>query len=425
MESAQASFGRSKAADNAPAAETRTEREAAIPSRKGRMLAVFRNELQYALMSRFRAKFTATQAGYAGTQAPPGSDDVAREALGAARQVAAETPTDVAKSLVSFRAQVRETAQYTRETVGNAGDAAEVDDAVARVEKGLQEIEQKSAEQRESSASVLAVDTRSKQRSSIRIRTQEGDVVRFDLKRVDRMSASDQAVSDSEGFMSVTEVEASTKTRLLMRVKGDLNNEEFAAIQNVFAQAESMANEFFGGDLKAAFSMAQQFDFDADQLARVNMRFRSSQVSNIAYSETVFRPGPQIEALPVAEIADRPAAAAAPPNPPQAEAVPQVAVEPVKVDDTEAVANDDVAQVTPEPAQQAVAAQSDDAVSDFLGALSDFLRSLGEGFESGSVRYQYSESFKLTLLNAALHTSESEALAREKLQAVDGASAED
>ena len=66
---------------------------------------------------------------------------------------------------------MEETASYVRETVGDYDDAAEVDDAVAKVDQGLSKLEDEVAANRESSASILVVDTRSKQRSTIQIRT--------------------------------------------------------------------------------------------------------------------------------------------------------------------------------------------------------------------------------------------------------------
>ncbi|MDH3768557.1 MAG: hypothetical protein OES99_08900, partial [Gammaproteobacteria bacterium] len=49
------------------------------------------------------------------------------------------------------------------------------------------------------------------------------------------------------------------------------------------------------------------------------------------------------------------------------------------------------------------------ALSDFFELLSDFLRSVSNGFDldsgNGSFRYFYSESFKLEILKAVIHTA--------------------
>ena len=183
---------------------------------------------------------------------------------------------------------------------------------------------------------------------------------------------------------------------MMLRVKGDLNESEYAAIQNVFSQAESIANEFFDGDLAAALNLAGGFEFDSDQLSRVKMRFRSHQVSNIAYTETMTRPQPaQIEesVAPAApQVALRAPVTAAP------EPAPERAP--------------DVAEPAPTPTPEAAPASpnviDDQSLASFFETLSGFLRSVSEGFEpasgGGSFRLHYSESFKLDILKAVIHT---------------------
>lgn len=399
---------------------------------RGHALGVFRQEMRMALKAHFHAKFASAQQNYAAVQEPTSSDDVAREAVGAAKQLVAESPVRSAESLISFRAKVEETATYVRDTVGANDDVEDVDDAVARIGEGLDELEADVAQSRESSATVLSVDTRTKQRSTIQIRTQEGDVVKLSLRRRESLSAMDVAVSNGNGTASSTEVEVSSRSRMMLKVEGDINESELAAIQNVFAQAEQIANDFFGGDIAQAFSLAEGFEFDAEQLARVNMRFGMRQVSNISYTEAV-RPA---EIGPVSTptvAAPEPAAAPQPVSAPQPVASPIGSAQPASSTSPAAVApagepvSTPVAEPTGVPAVNSPAVPSaleiSPALTDFLGSLTDFLdslatflRSVSEGFaaadssggfgaadNNASFTYHYSESFKLTLLNAVIH----------------------
>jgi len=159
---ARADFQRLERSDGAR--ESRHEHGHHAKGRRGHAMGVFKQELRMALKAHFHMRFAAMHHGYSRMQEPASSDDVAKEALGAAKQVVAERPVEAAKSLVSFRARVHETASYVRETVSDKNDIAEVDDAVAKVDQGLAKLEDKVAANRESSASVLAVDTRNKQR---------------------------------------------------------------------------------------------------------------------------------------------------------------------------------------------------------------------------------------------------------------------
>ncbi|MCP4302755.1 MAG: hypothetical protein GY783_19405 [Gammaproteobacteria bacterium] len=353
------------------------------------------------LKAHFHAKFAAAQQNYAAVQAPATSDDVAEEALGTAKQLVAESPTTAAKSLISFRAKVYETASYVRETVGAPDEVEDVDNAVAKVDDGLNTLEDEVASNRESSASVLAVDARTRQRSTIRIRTQEGDVVKLSLKRMDSLSATDVAAANGEMSATSTEVEVSSRSRMMLRVEGDLNESEFAAIQNVFAQAEQMADEFFGGDMGAAFNLAAGFEFDTEQLARVNMRFRMRQMTSVSYAESA-------RSTPLESVSS-PAVSA-----PDSTATPVIEAEPVS-DTSETSAAPVTApaelETTAKPVDTEVPENSPtdtSALASFFDALSAFLRSVGEGFSEeqggGSFTYHYSESFKLSLLKAVIHT---------------------
>lgn len=361
---------------------------------RGRALGVFRQELRLSLRAHFHAKFATTQQSYAAVREPATSDDVAEEALGAAKQMVAESPTTAAKSLISFRAKVHESASFVRETVGAQDD---VDTVVAKVDDGLNTLEEEVAGNRESLTSVLAIDTRTRQRSTIKIRTQEGDIVKLSLKRTDKMSASDAAVSDGDGFAALTEVEVSSRSRMMLKVDGDLSESEFAAIQNVFAQAEQIANDFFGGDMAAAFNLAAGFEFDTEQLARVNMRFRMHQDTNVSYAESV---GP-VRLAP----ASSPAVAAPEPTPTPSEARP-VSDAPV-TSVAPAVGIEPEAKPVPTETAESPAVDTS-ALSSFFDTLSTFLRSVGEGFEAGSgngsFSFHYSQSFKLDLLKAVIHT---------------------
>ena len=362
-----------------------------------------------ALKAQFQMKFAVTQQNYSAMQEPTTSDEVADEALGTARQLVSESPATASKTLISFRAKVQESASYVRQTVSSPDDIEDVDNVVARVDAGLDGLQEEVASNRESTASVLAVDTSSRQRSTIRIRTQEGDVVKLSLRRLDSLSATDVAVSDGNGSATSTEVSVSSRSRMMLKVEGDLNESELAAIQNVFARAEQIADEFFGGDIGAAFNLAQGFEFDTEQLARVNMRFRMRQVSNIAFAESV-RPAPLASVgTPVVlppEVREQPV----PGGPPVVDAkpvtsAPPSAAAPVAVEPAGGPVKTVPFETNPvEPA----APDLSSTLAGFFDALSAFLQSVGEGFQaekgSGSFTYHYSESFKLNLLKAVINT---------------------
>lgn len=367
----------------------------------GTALHAFRQELRIALKAQFRVEVGTGHGAYLANQEPTAPDDVADEALGVAKQVVAQSPTTASRSLIQFRSRVEESVNMVRQTVSDQDDMTEVDQAVARVDGGLSEMEEQAAATKAASSSVLEVDMRTKQRSKISIRTQEGDIVKLSLKQVSEFSASSSQSIEGKSASSETEIEFSSRSRMVMKVRGDLSEAELGAIEGVLGQAQQMADAFFGGDIGAAFESAGGFQFDNEQLANVNMRFRMGQVSNISYSETVVpaalveKPTPAVDAAVTQPVMP----AATPEVAPAIEAAPAVAAQAPVADDAIGVET----AVDDAPA----AAIPRDAISGFFEMVGNFLRSVSEGFEGESgnaiINYQYSESFKLSLLQSVIH----------------------
>jgi len=364
-------------------------------------LSALRQEQRLKLTAEFNFKFSYQQKNYAQVQGPPTVADAVAESLQAARQMVEEAPTTSASSLIKLRASIMESASFVRNIIGDQGNFDDVDSAVAKADAEIAKKQNEVSHNRVSNASVLEVESETKQRTSIRIRTQEGDVVRLSIKRSDQFSATDKTSSENGNTVSSTEVSVSTRSRMVLKIEGDINEAEYAAIQNVFSQAEEIANSFFGGDLQAAFDSAQGFEFDMGQLARVNMRFRLQQDSSIFLRESI-------------RVADKPGDDATLP-----------VIDPIADADT----------VVAEPAS--VVAESDAAASQtpstqatsnaFSDSISRFLRSVGDGFaagvESQSVRLHFSESFKLEILKAVVGTTAPDSsveLADKLIEAIDG-----
>lgn len=381
-------------------------------TQSGRALEVFRKELM--VSGSAASKPYCDCADYKPVLT---ADDVASAALDGAKQSVSSNADVSSFALLRFRQRVQSAATVTQQSVGNDADIDEVGKAVDKIESGLESLDADAARNVESSASVLAIDSRQRQRSTIRIRTQEGDVVRLDIKRASQLSARDVAVSDENGEASRTEVSASSRSRLNFTVRGDLNEAEFAAIQSVFAQAESIAGEFFDGDLGAAFSQASGFEFDAGQLARVNLRFRSSEITNTSYAQTVTRaPAPAVSAPAAPQPADRPAVVSNPaPAATDAKAEPVVAapVEPEVVVTEPAPV---VEQVPVEFGGNGGLDLGSDTFLRFFDLLGDFLRGVADGFEraaggkgeaadAASFKFHFSQSFKLQVFKSVLQVA--------------------
>lgn len=354
-------------------------------------LNALRQEIRLLLSTSFHINVSKSVAAYsenAGNQLP---GDVAAETLGAVKEIAARSPLQAGDTLVDVREKIDDAANDVRDSLGEEAKE-DVDGAIDLVNKGLDDLEEDAARNVVSSATVLSAETQTRQRSTIRIRTQEGDLIRLSLRNVERMSAEDVSISDGDSTFTSTDIQLSSRSRMVLRVKGDLNEAEMTAIKSVFEQAEAIAGEFFGGDLGAAFEMAAGLEYDTEQLSRINMRFRERQTSNVAYAAIgTSQPG----------VVEEPGPIIAGPTEPVVESVEPVAVPgPVSTSEAPEV----VPEVTPE-----VSLPLEDAIDGFFNLLASFLSSLNEGFESdsesGSFRFFHSQSFNLQILKTVFQVS--------------------
>lgn len=354
-------------------------------------LSALRQEIRLLMSTSFQLNFSKSTAAYselAGEQSP---GDVAAETLGAAKEIAARSPLQAADTVVDMRGKIDVAAKDVRDSVG-AESRADLEGAIDLVNKGLDDLEEDAARNVVSSASVLSAETQTKQRSTIRIRTQEGDIIKLSLRNVERVLVEDASVSDGESTLTSTEIQVSSRSRMALSVKGDLNEAEMTAIKSVFEQAEAIADEFFGGDLAAAFDMAAGLEYDTEQLARINMRFREQQMSSVAYAVSGTRPAS------IAQDADPVIAGPARPVSESVDLVPVAVSAPAS--ESEAAST----ELSPE-----VSVPSDDAMDKFFDLLGSFLSSLNEGFESdsgrSSFRFFHSQSFNLQILKTVLQVS--------------------
>ncbi len=356
-------------------------RQADFELSRGAALQVFRTELRMSLKAQFYAVIDNGQSAYAAAQGDAAADDVADEALAVAKSIVDQSPTNAAKSMIRFRSSVSESLQVASRTVQTDADQKDLDAAATKIDEGVADLEEQAAATRESTTTALNIDTSARQRSVIKIRTQEGDVVRLSLYQATDLAASSSESVDGDITQQKAEIDFSSRSRMLVKVRGDLNEAEMGAIQNVLAQAQEMADAFFGGDIGAAFASASAFEFDAEQLSRVKMRFKMYEESSVAYSQ-VTNP---VASPTIAEASSEPMPSAQVPS-----EVPTVV---------------EVAEAVEPPARQAV---PDDALRGFFEQVGSFLRAVSEGSFEGSgstaIRYQYSESFKLSLLQSVINT---------------------
>ncbi|NNC64672.1 MAG: hypothetical protein HKN84_07790, partial [Gammaproteobacteria bacterium] len=161
-------------------------------------------------------------------------------------------------------------------------------------------------------ATAAALEYRRVERTTLQIRTQEGDVVKLKFRAKDSLSGQSATVENGETTLAELSVRARSTTRLKISVQGDLNSDELAAIQSIVEQAGALANEFFSGGTAEAATLASFLELNPEQLDQV--RFRFSLRERLTYTQIGSSPVPQsapvIESAPTVNDGADPSAAA-------------------------------------------------------------------------------------------------------------------
>ncbi len=273
--------------------------------------------LQMQALAALQARFSFSAAPavpVAGLSPTESADQSLAQAVGQAVQSGADADTAVADVRSTVEQALQEVARY----LGGAGvPAADADAATGSVLARLDAMLSAAASGGASAVAARATLVQ-KQKASIEIRTQEGDVVKLSL-RARTMSSAGLAVATSGDGASVgvAGVRTISSARLSIDVDGNINAEEAAAIGDVLQQVETLADQFFAGDVEQAFASAASLNINSDQLASValQLRFRQS-FSGVALVQQPAAPPASPEPapveLPVSDAAPAPVPADAP-----------------------------------------------------------------------------------------------------------------
>lgn len=124
---------------------------------------------------------------------------------------------------------------------------------------------------------------RTKNSFEFELTTQEGDVVKIRAMSDSESYQAALAASDGDSSFYANYSEQNNRSGFNLMVKGDLNDDEMAAIESLMAQVNDLASEFYTGDLSTAFDMAMNLTSDADQIAQFSLDLKQSYVAAYEY----------------------------------------------------------------------------------------------------------------------------------------------
>ncbi|MGB0467405.1 MAG: hypothetical protein ACPGF7_07755 [Pontibacterium sp.] len=124
---------------------------------------------------------------------------------------------------------------------------------------------------------------------SLDLTTREGDRVTISFDHASVYQASLGATADGKGgSAAVFDISRAEQNQFQFQVQGDLSTEELDAIQNMIKDVSLIADDFFEGDVQAAFERASEYQMDRSQLASMELHMsRSEQYSAVSAYEQV------------------------------------------------------------------------------------------------------------------------------------------
>lgn len=259
---------------------------------------------------------------------------------------------------------------------------AQVDKALAGVREELGAAAKASAELTSAQSTTYV----RKDKASLAITTQEGDQVQIRFRNKEGVVS--QTATSASG--EERRVYAFSAGRIEIAVKGELNDEELAAITELVDKVESLAADFFAGYVQKAFEAASTLGFDAEQIAGFALKLSTRESLR---QQSIGKP---LEALPAKPAALPKTPAVTPAAQPDVAPADSAAIE-----GAPAAASDAVAAADAVPAAGGSTPEEDNVRNTLGSYLRDLLGSLQQQ-PAAAGRFEFSMKWKLEVVVAAV-----------------------
>ena len=126
---------------------------------------------------------------------------------------------------------------------------------------------------------------RSRASFQFELKTQEGDRIQISAQELFQRKAQFSTIETDNA--SATSFESSTRysSAFSISVKGDLNDDEVAALDALLGQVADISDSFFSGGIEDAFNQALSLEFDSSQIAQFSLDLKSSSLSVVEQTE--------------------------------------------------------------------------------------------------------------------------------------------
>jgi hypothetical protein len=116
----------------------------------------------------------------------------------------------------------------------------------------------------------------------MQVTTRDGDRLNISIASASASWSQSSAAAASNGNGSVASASSSSGSMQIggwqVQVEGELDDEERAALEDLFKQVQDISSDFYSGNLAGAFDRAMQLNMDGSQLASMSLQLTQTSV---------------------------------------------------------------------------------------------------------------------------------------------------
>lgn len=167
--------------------------------------------------------------------------------------------------------------------------AEDIDATYDKIQNGLKGLESDyGAKTPVSGGNTVAVAARSERFQAqaetfdMQVTTRDGDRLSISVARASASWSQSSAAAASNGNGSAASASSSSGSMQIggwqVQVEGELDDEERAALEDLFKQVQDISSDFYSGNLAGAFDRAMQLNMDGSQLASMSLQLTQTSV---------------------------------------------------------------------------------------------------------------------------------------------------
>ena len=111
---------------------------------------------------------------------------------------------------------------------------------------------------------------------SLELITQDGDKVTIEIEKSNQFAGEAALTQDGDNTSFNINQQSSSSSRYSLNVQGEIDEAELASINQLLADVDLIANDFYQGRLDQAFASALELDIDREQLSSLNLEMQKT-----------------------------------------------------------------------------------------------------------------------------------------------------